>query len=71
MFNAFDVDDSGAIDEVCECSVVGAMKLFVFSYCVVLQNEFRTMLITMAADDSLFPGTFKKLLEAADAYAAN
>jgi hypothetical protein len=72
LFNAFDVDDSGAIDEVGHSLIAGEILSVVvsnlkLSVVLFMQTEFRAMLITMSSDDTPFPGTFRKLLEAADA----
>jgi hypothetical protein len=72
LFNAFDVDDSGAIDEVGHSLIAGEILSVVvsnlkLSVVLFMQTEFRAMLTTMSSDDTPFPGTFRKLLEAADA----
>jgi hypothetical protein len=72
LFNAFDVDDSGAIDEVGDPIALyldlGNRKQPGYRCRVSLdQTEFRAMLITMSSDDTPFPGTFRKLLDTADA----
>lgn len=34
----------------------------------ISQEEFRTMFATMASDDSMFPGSFRKVLDSVDMF---